>query len=160
MDGVDGPALAGAEEVDPAVAVWIAANPARADGQHARNLRAWARLAGARLSILRKGDRIVAMALALPGRADGGAGDLVPGLVHLTGVCVHPDRQRHGLGREVLGFTLARARTDGYRRAGLWVDASNTPALRFFEAAGFAPSGDTDVDEYGQPMTHLLTEFV
>jgi GNAT superfamily N-acetyltransferase len=106
VDGVDGPALAGADEVDPAVAVWIAANPARADGQHARNLRAWARLAGARLSILRKGDRIVAMALALalPGRANGGAGDLVPGLVHLTGVCVHPDQQRHGLGREVLGL--------------------------------------------------------
>lgn len=99
------------------------------------------------------------MALALPGREDGGAGDLVPGLMHLTGVCVHPDRQRHGLGREVLDFALARARADGYRRAGLWADASNTSALRFFEAAGFAPSGDTDVDQYGQPMAHLVREF-
>jgi len=156
---VDDPALAGADDVDPAVAVWSAANPARAEGQHAGNLRAWARLSGARLNVIRRAEGIVAMALALPGRADGGAGDLVPGLVHLTGVCVHPDRQRHGLGREVLDAALARARADGFVQAGLWVDASNSSALRFFEAVGFTPSGDTDADEYGQPLTHLVTDL-
>lgn len=159
MESVDDPALAGADVVDSALTVWIAANPARAEGQHAGNLRAWARLSGARLNIARQAEGIVAMALALPGRADGGAGDLVPGLVHLTGVCVHPDHQRHGLAVKSWTPALARARADGYVQAGLWVDASNSSALRFFEAAGFTPSGETDADEYGQPMTHLLTDL-
>jgi ribosomal protein S18 acetylase RimI-like enzyme len=63
---------------------------------------------------------------------------LSPGwLEHLY---IHPKQQRRGVGRRLLELAKAR-RPEGLQ---LWVFAKNTPARRFYEAAGFVLVEETD----------------
>jgi len=76
-------------EIDAAVDVWIAANGTRQAHEHPARLRSWARLPGAYLAVAQGPEaELTAMGLALPGRAEDGVGDVIPGLTHLTGICV------------------------------------------------------------------------
>ena len=52
-----------------------------------------------------------------------------------------------GRGRELLARVTSELRRCGYRRATLWVLATNTRARRFYEAAGWQPDGATKVEE-------------
>lgn len=79
--------------------------------------------------------------LRLAGRADDGAGAPIPGLCHLTGICVLPQRQWQHLGGRLLDAVLAAARQDGYVRATLWTHQDNLRAGLLFEARGFLPTG-------------------
>ena len=142
------------EEVAAAISVWAAANRQPATGGHADRLRAWANEDGARLFVAVDEDRVVGTALSLPGREDGGAGDLVPGLRHLTGVAVLPEHQGRGLGRRLLTATIADARSDGSTRVTLWTDAQNRKAIGLFESLGFHTTERT-LDEQGSEMIRL-----
>jgi ribosomal protein S18 acetylase RimI-like enzyme len=82
--------------------------------------------------------RPVGMLLAELARADDGAGAVVPGLLHLSMLFVHPAAQRRGV-----GTALLRALTDRYPRVQVWTGADNDAALALFAAAGFRPSGRT-----------------
>jgi ribosomal protein S18 acetylase RimI-like enzyme len=50
-----------------------------------------------------------------------------------------------GAGRALMGSVLTALRDRPYARAVLWVLAENTRARRFYERAGFAPDGATNV---------------
>ena len=142
-------------ELESALGVWRAANVDSRLYGHVEHLRGWARQDGARVFVAAEGKRLVGVAFSLPGRADDGAGPILPGRRHLTGFAVIPERQRRGIGRSLLSTVLEDARSDGCRRVTLWTQATNVPARRLFEAAGFLPTGRSDSDDTGAEMLQL-----
>jgi len=50
-----------------------------------------------------------------------------------------------GVGRELMGRVLTALEAEGYQRAVLWVLADNARARRFYERAGFAPDGGSNI---------------
>jgi ribosomal-protein-alanine N-acetyltransferase len=55
----------------------------------------------------------------------------------LLSIDVLPDRQGHGIGRDILAEAMARAHDLGAREFFLEVDTGNLPALRLYDRAGF-----------------------
>jgi ribosomal protein S18 acetylase RimI-like enzyme len=144
-----------AEEVDQAIGVWRAANRLSPLPQHPERLRRWASGDGARLHVAVEGDRLVGMALSLLGRTEDGAGQVVPGLRHLTGVAVEPSRQREGIASKLLHAVLEEARREDCERVTLWVRTDNHAARRLFASFEFRPTGRSEPDEAGTEMTQL-----
>jgi ribosomal protein S18 acetylase RimI-like enzyme len=142
-------------ELESALAVWRVANFASELPGHLDNLRDWAGEDGARVFVAAEGERLVAVAFSLLARADDGAGPVLPGQRHLTGVAVIPEQQRRGIGRSLLATVLEDARRDGCRRVTLWTSAANVPARMLFEAAGFVSTGREDSDADGVAMLQL-----
>jgi ribosomal protein S18 acetylase RimI-like enzyme len=75
--------------------------------------------------------------LTLAGRA-GGVGELYA-------LYVTPAWWSAGVGRALMGSVLSALEDDGYRRVVLWVLADNARARRFYERAGFAADGGTNI---------------
>jgi ribosomal protein S18 acetylase RimI-like enzyme len=50
-----------------------------------------------------------------------------------------------GVGRELMSRVLSALETDCYQRVVLWVLTDNARARRFYELAGFAPDGTTNI---------------
>jgi ribosomal protein S18 acetylase RimI-like enzyme len=148
----------GPEDVEPAVAVWLAANTARRDGlpprpgQEAR-ARGHVRKPDAFLLVADDAGQIVGMALGMQGLADDGAGPPVRGLCHVSMVFVAPDHWGMGLGGRLVDALLAEARSLGYERAQLWTQADNERARRLYEGRGFRHSGRKK-EEFGERIVH------
>jgi ribosomal protein S18 acetylase RimI-like enzyme len=144
------------DEISAAVSVWATANRRPPSGGHADRLRSWSEQDGARLFIA-VGDesRCVGTLLSLLGREDDGAGDVVPGWRHITGVAVLLEYQGTGLGRRLMRATIDDARSDGITRVTLWTHAHNRRALHLFESLGFQPTGRTMLDEDGADLVLL-----
>ena len=109
-------------EVPEAVGVWRDANVAR-DAPHgpARTARIREKLAAPdALPFVALRPEIVGMALAAPGRFDGGDGDLDPSLLHISMVFVRPASQRTGIGLPLVLHILDVARLRGYERVDVW----------------------------------------
>lgn len=79
-----------------------------------------------------------------------GAGGVLEGYVilsvaaseaHLLNLCVHPDRRRCGLGRDMLRHAMTEARIAGAERLFLEVRPSNHAALALYEDEGFTRIG-------------------
>lgn len=83
------------------------------------------------------------MALAEPGRFEGGAGALDPSLLHISMVFVRPALQRTGIGLPLVLHVLEVARSLGYRRVDVWTARENHPARKLYERAGMALTGRT-----------------
>jgi len=66
---------------------------------------------------------------------------IAAGEAHLLNLCVDPERQGHGLGRRLLELLLRRAIRRDTHTVFLEVRASNTRALKLYNAAGFAEVG-------------------
>lgn len=147
------------QEIHAAIHIWAAANPASESSRHPARLRSWARLPGALLAVAEDNDgsSLIAMGLALPGRADDGAGELIPGLTHLTGICVLPEAQGQGVGSRLLDYLLNQARASGHDRATLWTHAHNPRARRLFESHGFRPTGRISTDDLDEQLIHYET---
>ncbi len=60
---------------------------------------------------------------------------------HLLNLCVHPDRRRCGLGRDMLRHAIAEARMAGAERMFLEVRPSNLAALALYDDEGFVEIG-------------------
>ena len=60
---------------------------------------------------------------------------------HILNLCVHPELQRQGLGRQLLHALCTRARTLGVERAFLEVRPSNAAAVNLYRSAGFEQIG-------------------
>src|SRR5215204_3081895 len=148
----------GSEDVEPAVAVWLAANTARRDGMPPRpeqeaRARGQVRRPGAFLLVADDADDVVGMALGMQGLADDGAGPPVRGLCHVSMVFVTPDHWGMGLGGRLVDALVAEARTRGYDRAQLWTHADNPRARRLYESRGFKHSG-RQKEEFGELIVH------
>lgn len=69
---------------------------------------------------------------------DGANGDQA----ELCELYVEPFFKGQGVGRRLMRRFLSGAVKRGMRDATLWVVSSNAPARRFYEACGFAPTGE------------------
>jgi len=76
-----------------------------------------------------------------PLTADGEGGRVA----ELYALYVRPAWWSTGTGRALLGKVLARTAAAGYESITLWVLRDNQRARRFYERAGFAPDGATNV---------------
>ena len=73
----------------------------------------------------------------------GGVATALPGEVYA--IYVTPDWWSMGAGRALMESVLAALTEAGYPRVVLWVLADNARARRFYERAGFAPDGVTNI---------------
>jgi ribosomal protein S18 acetylase RimI-like enzyme len=130
-------------ELDDAVSVWREANMARgAPHGPERSARIRSKLAASdALPFVALRPAIVGMALAEPGRFDGGAGEPDPALLHISMVFVRPNAQRTGVGLPLVLHVLDLASWLGYQQVDVWTARENTPARRLYERAGMTLTG-------------------
>ena len=62
----------------------------------------------------------------------------------LYAIYVDPQAMDKGVGSALMTEALSRLRADGFTHATLWVLATNTPTLRFYEHHGWAADGATE----------------
>jgi ribosomal protein S18 acetylase RimI-like enzyme len=156
-------------DLPAALAVWRAANEARGKlPDEARVARVSAKLAGPAAVVVvaiasGEGDTpaggevagdVAGMALAEPGRAEDGAGELLPTLWHVSMVFVDPARWGRRIGELLLAEVAARAARAGVRRLGLWTGERNERAQRLYRRAGFVPTGRVR-EHGGEQIIHL-----
>lgn len=67
----------------------------------------------------------------------------------LSALYAVPEAWGRGVGRALLGATVAAMGAAGFREAGLWVLEGNVRARAFYEAAGWRPDGAAVVEETG-----------
>jgi GNAT superfamily N-acetyltransferase len=139
-----------------AVDVWRAANIARLLPPRAEHWpgsgRSWPIPAPAWSLATRREYDVLAMALAEPGRAQDGAGAVIPGYGHVSMVFVHPDIRGRGLGRQLLQGLHERASDRGSGRTTPWTRASNLRARRLYEGRGYRTSGRETTLGDGDPI--------
>src|SRR5215210_8424861 len=145
-------------DVEPAVAVWLAANSARRKGltpgaKQAARARGHVSNPEAFLLVAEDAGDVVGMALGMQGLADDGAGPPVRGLCHVSMVFVAPDHWDRGLGGRLVDALLTEARSRGYDRVQLWTRADNPRARRLYEGRGFRHSG-RQKEEFGELIVH------
>jgi ribosomal protein S18 acetylase RimI-like enzyme len=142
-------------DFERALEVWHTAHDARLGHrlppEHETRVRSYLHAAGVFFLIAVDGDDVIGGALAMQGRADDGAGPLVPGLCHVSMVFVAANRWGEGVGSQVLDALVAEARTRLYERLQLWTHADNSRAQRLFERAGFRRTGREKPDDLGAP---------
>jgi len=96
---------------------------------------------------------VVGFALTGPTR-DTDADGVVTGEVYA--LYLEPDATGQGLGRALFTHAVEDLACMGYRRASLWVLASNERARRFYEAAGWHADGAEQVEEMeGAPLREV-----
>ncbi len=101
----------------------------------------------------------VAMASALPFRADRGAGPVIPGTAFLDLIYVAPDRWGEGIGGLVLDRVIAEAAERGSGRLVLWThEEDNERAQRLYAGRGFRRSGVLGRDEAGEPTAEWVRD--
>jgi ribosomal-protein-alanine N-acetyltransferase len=66
---------------------------------------------------------------------------IVAGELEIVNVAVAGSLRRQGVGKDLLGFCLSRARCAGARRAVLEVRSGNAPALALYKSFGFTQAG-------------------
>lgn len=76
-------------------------------------------------------------------------------LLHIGRVAVAEDLRGQGYGRELLGYLLEHAKTNGFK--GVELSAVNT-AVGFYEKLGFVAEGDY-YDEAGAPHIYMIFKF-
>jgi ribosomal protein S18 acetylase RimI-like enzyme len=130
-------------QLEPAVAVWRAANIARgAPHGPERTARIREKLSAPdAFPLVASRSGIVGMALAEPGRLDDGAGEPDPSLLHISMVFVHPGAQRTGVGLPLVLHILDLARTQGRARVEVWTGRENASARALYEKAGMTLTG-------------------
>jgi ribosomal protein S18 acetylase RimI-like enzyme len=147
-----------AADIEPAVAVWVAANRARRGGvppPPEQEVRARGHVDNPEAVLLVADDagEVVGMALGEQALSDDGSGPPVDGLCHVSIVFVAPYRWGEGLGGRLVDALLEEVRERGFREAQLWTQTDNARAKRLYEGRGFMPSGKEKV-ESGERIMH------
>jgi 8-oxo-dGTP pyrophosphatase MutT (NUDIX family)/GNAT superfamily N-acetyltransferase len=150
------------EDRDAFVALWETANDERRTllglALHPRLASAIERPGAFGVGIF-DGDEMVSAAVAMPARSDDGRGsDNVPGLAHISSVATRPDRWGEGLAGRAVRALLSITRRHGYARVQLWTHRNNDRALRMYDREGFVRSGREKIDDFGDPIVHLIRE--
>jgi [ribosomal protein S18]-alanine N-acetyltransferase len=138
-----------AEDVEPAFAVWRAAETARRGEPPLRvseeRVRGYARRARAFLFVAEGGTSgIVGMSLLTP------ATSRPSDVSVLQMVFVSPERWGIGIGGKLVDAALAEARSGGYGQCQLWVRACDARARRLYESRGFRRTGLQKTGESGE----------
>lgn len=146
-------------QVEAAVEVWRAAGAARGTRPSAtRTARVLDKLAAPDAVLVVADDAGVVRGLALGewGRTDDGEGELVPGLLHLSVVAVHPSVQRRGFGSALVEGLADAAYARGARRLQAW--AATPDVAVFYAALGLEPTGRVSDREAG-PVVEYAGEL-
>jgi ribosomal protein S18 acetylase RimI-like enzyme len=117
-------------DVEPAVAVWLAANTARRGGpppQPGQEARARGHVSNPDAFLLVADDAGEVVGMALGEQALSDDGPPVKGLCHVSMVFVVPDYWGRGI-----DALLPEARSRGYDRAQLWTQSDNARARRLY----------------------------
>ena len=104
-------------------------------------------------------DTVVGMALGEPGRLQHGAGELAPGLVHLTMVFVHPAHQRSGVGSALVEGLADLAWARGYRQLSTWPRSTATAALALLASCGLELADHTRLLPDGTTVEQWTAEL-
>jgi GNAT superfamily N-acetyltransferase len=147
------------DELDAAVGVWRDANAARgAPHGPERTARVHAKLTApdALPFVALRSGVVVGMALAEPGRFDGGTGELDPSLLHVSMVFVHPAAQRTGVGRALLLHVIDVARAMSCHRVDVWTAEANSAARKLYESVGMALTGQSEPGRYRLHLQYLM----
>jgi GNAT superfamily N-acetyltransferase len=151
--------LGGSNDVDAAVTVYERSNLARRHGRwparaaRVRHVAQILKAPGSWSVIAYDGAEAVGMALVLPFRADRGQGDLVPGWAYLDLIYVLPERWGEGIGRKLLDIVITEADRRDCPRVVLWTqERDNARAHRLYTSAGFTRTGETAVNDDGEPV--------
>jgi GNAT superfamily N-acetyltransferase len=92
---------------------------------------------------------VAAMALAETGRAEHGAGAVIPGYSHVSMMFAHPDMWGRGLGRQLLQGLHERASERGWSRTTPWTRASKARAQPLCVGQGYRRSGQDQETTFG-----------
>lgn len=157
--GVD-PIVEVATEADvlPALEVWRAANTARGlppTEQRVQQVVEKLQAEDACVVLGRTGPRVTTVALAEPGRADDGVGEVVPGYGHVSMVFVHPDLCGRGCGSALMAGLHVHTNRLGWLRTTVWTRRSNAPALRLYQSSGYRATGRAAVLRAGDGIVQL-----
>jgi GNAT superfamily N-acetyltransferase len=145
--------LGGPDDVEAAVAVYERSNEERRHGdwpnraERIQEVTARLRDPEGWFLVASDGDTPVAMAAAVPSRANDGAGAVVPGRLFLGLVFVLPERWGKGIGGAILDAVLAEAKRRGYSRVTLWTHEDNVRSQRLYRRRGFSPTGRIQAGE-------------
>lgn len=74
----------------------------------------------------------------------------------IYGIYLLNDYQRMHLGQRMMEYAIARLKTNGYEKVGLWVLSGNMGAIRFYEKQGFQHSGICKEADLGETVSELL----
>lgn len=113
--------------------------------------------ASSRFLIAQEGDETVGLALYSPAREKSGAGDIIPGLAHISSVAVKPSYWGCGIGRRLMGSLIDELIFDGYSYAQLWTQDNNARAIGLYAALGFQPTDDEKVFEGENIRRYVIT---
>lgn len=94
------------------------------------------------------------MLLATQARENDGAGDPIPGLLHIGYVATHPNHWGKGVASKLLEFVARHAPRSGCNAMQLWVVTSNTRARSLYERHDFIFTGREKIDEFGELIAH------
>ena len=154
-------------DIDAAAEIWQAAHQARLgvipDG--ARKDRAISVLASrlalpdARFLLAERDGRVVGVLLACQARENDGAGEPVPGLLHISYVATHPEFWGRGIASQLLAGIASKARAMHNDALQLWVVTNNDRARALYERCGFVFTGREKIDDYGEPIAHYRRDL-
>lgn len=92
--------------------------------------------------IAEQNGKMVGLALYSPARQDSGAGDIIPGLAHISSVAVRPSYWGRGIGRRLMVALVDELMSNSYEFAQLWTQNDNDRATRLYGALGFQATDD------------------
>ncbi|MFG1998264.1 GNAT family N-acetyltransferase [Spirillospora sp. NPDC048911] len=99
---------------------------------------------------------VIGSAAGMSGRSDGGLGEAIPGLCHISMVAVLPELWGQGIGRQLLSALVDEARDRGYERVQLFTQADNARGHALYERLGFSLTGQVAVSSNDEPIVHYL----
>ncbi|MEU5880944.1 GNAT family N-acetyltransferase [Spirillospora sp. NPDC047279] len=99
---------------------------------------------------------IVGAAAGMGGRLDGGRGEAIPGLCHVSMVSVHPDEWGRGIGGRLLSAVMAEAGERGLERIQLFTHDDNFRARALYERLGFHLTGETAISSSAEHIVRYL----
>jgi ribosomal protein S18 acetylase RimI-like enzyme len=73
--------------------------------------------------------------------------DAMPDVAEVYAIYLDPDAFGRGIGRSLFERAIGDIVAHGFRATVLWVLDTNTPARRFYEAAGWRPDGATKTED-------------
>lgn len=79
--------------------------------------------------------------------------DAPPARGEVWGIYVRPEYWRHGIGSQLLNWTIAELKAKGYTSVSLWVLEDNISARAFYERHMFKDDGKRMQHEIGRPLT-------
>jgi len=151
-------------DVEPAAVIWERAHEKRLGSVPGVERKAHAmavltsrvKLPNVKFLIAENHAGVVGMLLANQARERDGAGDPIPGLLHISYVAVDPIFWDRGIAYSLLARIAYDAGMEGYERLQLWVAANNKRARNLYEHFRFTLSGREKIED-GERIIHYVT---